>query len=391
MRRTPPLSRRLIVPLGCALLALAGVLVPSSGATSPSLRVIATGLANPRKLFVGSDGAVYVVDSGSGGVTPTHRCPVTCVGRTGAITRIAPGPARTVVSGLGSFSVPTGQEAEGPSAVVVQGGTYYVLMQDMNLNAQGVNMVGLPDAGDLFETPAGTATPKLLANFGAFEAAHNPDHGAGPGARYGQPPIDSDPYALVSYRGGFAVADAAGNDLLWVSPKGVISVLAVFPIQTEKLTKNEQRGLGPHAPASLPVQSVPSALTVGADGSLYVGELTGWPFQPGKARIWKVRPGEKPTIYASGFTNISDLAFDGPNLLVLEIAENGLLDPTSTGALIRLAPNGTRTTIATSGLAEPTGLAVANGLIYIANNGVDPGSGRGPHGEVVTLPASLGS
>ena len=76
----------------------------------------------------------------------------------------------------------------------------------------------------------------MIANLAAFEAAHNPDHGAGPGPKYGQPPIDSDPYDLVAYRGGFAVADAAANDLLWVDPHGHISVLAVFPIQRETLT-----------------------------------------------------------------------------------------------------------------------------------------------------------
>ena len=76
----------------------------------------------------------------------------------------------------------------------------------------------------------------MIVNFAAFEARSNPDHGAGPGAKFGNPPIDSDPYAFVAYRGGFAVADAAGNDLLWVSPNGEVSVLAVFPTQTVKLT-----------------------------------------------------------------------------------------------------------------------------------------------------------
>ena len=36
----------------------------------------------------------------------------------------------------------------------------------------------------------------------------------------------------------------------------------------------------------------------------------------------------------------------------------------------------------------PTGLAVAHGLIYISNYGVFPGTGPGPHGEVVSLAAS---
>jgi hypothetical protein len=232
----------------------------------------------------------------------------------------------------------------------------------------------------------------VIVNFAAFEAARNPDRGAGPGARFGNPPIESDPYAFTAYRGGFAVADAAANDLLWISPKGAVSVLAVFPTQTERLSKALGNRIGaPSTMTSIPVQSVPSSVAVGPDGALYVGELTGVPFEPGKARIWRVVPGKKPALYASGFTNISDVAFDGKNLLVLEIASKGLLDPKSGGALIRLAPDGTRTVLASSGLVDPTGLAVGNGSIYISNYGVFPATGAGPHGEVVSLPASLGS
>ena len=95
-----------------------------------------------------------------------------------------------------------------------------------------MNRVGLPDAGDLLTTKPGRAAPTVVANFAAFEAAHNPDRGVGPGPKHGQPSIDSDPYDFVAYRGGFAVADAAANDLLWLSPSGRISVLAVFPSST---------------------------------------------------------------------------------------------------------------------------------------------------------------
>jgi hypothetical protein len=98
-----------------------------------------------------------------------------------------------------------------------------------------------------------------------------------------------------------------------------------------------------------------------------------------------VVPGQKPTIYAAGFTTISDLAFQGHDLLVLELAARGLLDPSSPGALIRLRPNGSRTVIASRGLVGPTGLAVAHGAVYVANHGLFPGTGPGPHGQVVRI------
>jgi hypothetical protein len=359
--------------------------------------VVASHLNNPRKIFAGPGRAIYVVEAGTGG---HDKCfgtgpNTTCVGLTGSITRIVNGAQRRVVTDLVSIASPYQQRAAGPADVLVRGGTYYVLLQDATVNSSGGNSLG-PDgatAGDLVVARPGRATrPAIVADLAAFEAAHNPDHGAGPGAKFGNPSIDSDPYAFTAYRGGFAVVDAAANDLLWISPRGKISVLAVFPTQTVQLTRTIAREIGaPPSQRSISVQSVPSSVTVGPDGALYVGELTGRPYQPGTAHIWRIVPARKISLYASGFTNISDLAFVGNNLLVLEIAARGLLDRRSPGALIRVAPDGSRTVLAGAGLIAPTGLAIGNGSIYISNYGVFPGAGPGPHGQVVRLPVSLGS
>ncbi len=370
----------------------------SSGARANAVRltVVSTHLNNPRKIFLGRDGALYVVEAGTGGSdsclgTGTTK---TCIGLTGSITRIDKGTQRRVLTGLWSGARTNGTLAEGAADVLVRGGVYYVLLQNGSINARGQNDLGRDGAtaGDLISSPPGRVAPRVIANLTRYEVAHNPDHGAGPGARFGDPPIDSDPYAFAAYRGGYAVADAAGNDLLWIGPKGTVSVLAVFPTQTVPLTKSVATQIGaPTTMRSIAVQSVPTSVTVGPDGALYVGELTGLPFARGRARVWRIVPGRKPSIYASGFTNISDLAFDGKNLLVLEMSTRGLLYPTSPGALIRLSPGGTRRLLAGAALDHPTGLAVGNGSIYISNNGVFPGQGPGKHGDLVSLPASLGS
>jgi hypothetical protein len=365
------------------------------GAAAPTrdgahLVVVARNLNNPRKIFAAPDGALYVVEAGTGG---NDKClpPLTnpaCVGRSGSITEITNGARRRVVTGLVSVAGVTGQRAQGPADVVVAGGVFDILLQDTTIDAGGHNRLGADGrfAGDLIATPSGRARPRVIANLAAYEAAHNPDHGAGRGARYGDPPIDSDPYALTRYRGGFAVADAAANDLLRVDGDGRISTLAVFPTQTVRLARKVAKEIGaPPGTRSLVVQSVPSAVAVGPDGALYVGELTGIPFQPGSARIWRVVPGHRPTIYASGFTTISDLAFQGRDLLVLELAVKGLLDSSSPGALIRLRPDGSRTVVASKGLVGPTGLAVAGGAVYVSNNGLFPGTGPDRHGELVRV------
>jgi hypothetical protein len=165
-----------------------------------------------------------------------------------------------------------------------------------------------------------------------------------------------------------------------------VSLLAVFPTQTVRLSRADAKKIGaPASMASIAVQSVPSSVAVGPDGALYVGELTGVPFKPGTARVWRVVPGKRPTVYASGFTNISDLAFDGRDLLVLELSTRGLLAGRSPGALIRLRPNGRRRVLASHGLLYPTGIAVRNRTIYISNNGLFPATGAGPQGEIVSL------
>src|SRR4029077_10927994 len=50
----------------CVLACLAAAAVPAWGASSPKLQIVANDLTNPRKIFIGHDGAVYVVEAGSG-------------------------------------------------------------------------------------------------------------------------------------------------------------------------------------------------------------------------------------------------------------------------------------------------------------------------------------
>ena len=62
---------------------------------------------------------------------------------------------------------------------------------------------------------------------------------------------------------------------------------------------------------------------------------------------------------------------------MLEIAQDSLLSDSMTGALLRVAPNGTRTMVASEGLVAPTGLAVGpDGALYVSNYGVFAGQGQ---------------
>ena len=64
------------------------------------------------------------------------------------------------------------------------------------------------------------------------------------------------------------------------------------------------------------------------------------------------------------------------SLYVLEIQSAGLLAPDPTGALIRVWPNGTKTTVASTGLVNPTGVAIAkDGTVFVTNYGTSAGKG----------------
>jgi len=91
----------------CAL-----VFVPAAAAAATP-KVVVAGLSSPRKIFVGRDGSLYVVEAGSGGNVGSHRCLTTCVGETGTVVRIDQGHVTRVVTGLGSLAVPIGQAAQG--------------------------------------------------------------------------------------------------------------------------------------------------------------------------------------------------------------------------------------------------------------------------------------
>ena len=366
------------------------------------LQVVATGLNQPKKITIAPDGSLLVALSGDG-VAPascTDGLEASCIDTSGAIDRVSPhGHVSTVLSGLPSVSSGgPGAEATGPAEALFDGGGLQVLFQNTNIDpTTGAETYG--PTGNLLGDLARfhfNGSSHVEAAFGPFEAANNPDQGEGTAVAVGQESaIDSDPYAVVPYRGGYAVADAAGNDLLWVSPHGHISVLAVFPAIPEVAPPGT---LGPTQTTPVPVdaQAVPNALTVGPDGALYVGELGGFPFNTGTSSVFRVVPGHAPTVFASGFTAISDIAFDPDgHLLVLEIDTAGLNDPAAAsgglptpGALIRVSRHGNQTNLVPTGLEFPTGLAVScDGTAYISNFGVLSATGGpgGLSGEIVRV------
>jgi hypothetical protein len=360
------LRRCLFAPLAAlvALLSLSGV----SAAHSSSLEVVASGLDNPRGLDIGHWGQIYVAEAGRGGDGPCvgsdEEEGVVCAGASGAVTKIWHGKQRRVLEGLPSLAGEGGADAIGPSDISLGFFNAYLtvgLAQDPAARDE-LGPLG-PSFGQLYRiSPFGRV--RAVADISGYEAAANPDGGE----------LDSNPNSVLARPARRYVVDAGGNDLLRVGPTGRIRTLAVFPERIVPAPPDI-----PDLPPELPMQAVPTNVVQGPDHALYVSQLTGFPFPVGAANIYRVeRRGGEPEVYASGFTNVTDLAF-GPDgsLYVVEIATNGLLSGDPTGALKRAAPDGTVETIASEGLENPYGVAVSRkGDIYVSNRGTSAGEGE---------------
>jgi hypothetical protein len=135
------------------------------------------------------------------------------------------------------------------------------------------------------------------------------------------------------------------------------------------------------------MQAVPTSVAVGPDGALYVSQLTGFPFPANGASIFRVVPGRAPTVYASGLTNVTDLAWSHGRLYAVQIAAEGLISPTGfpapVGSLVRVhrGDNSTEDTVA-GGLPSPYGVAIRHGAAYVSTCTLC-GAGQG---EVTRIP-----
>jgi hypothetical protein len=196
---------------------------------------------------------------------------------------------------------------------------------------------------------------RSIGDLADYEIGNNPDHGD----------IDTNPYGLLAEAGSRIVVDAGANALLRVAANGhgPITTIATFPSRAQ-LRETD---------------AVPTSVAVGPDGAYYVTELTGIPFGKANARIYRVVPGEEPQVYRDDFKMAIDIAFDAAgNMYVLQYATvaNTSTNFPFSGALTRIASDGTRMDVVT-GLRVPTSVAIGpDGFLYVSNRGNNPSVGE---------------
>jgi hypothetical protein len=371
---------RLITLLGTALatLAVSGAVAPVSAVPTVAQRqahkqaqkqqgqesrtLVASGFDNPRQLAFDRRGRLYVAEAGRGGAGPCITGGAgtrVCFGASGAVSRIGRrGRHHRVASGFPSLAAAGGGFAIGPADILPGKRGRYTL--SIGLENNPAVRARLPWVGRHF---MGTLTAGrfhhgrfVLADLGRYEAAADPDHG-GP---------DTDPVGFIRRGRGFVVADAGANDIVAVSRRGNVSAIRTFGTRKEP---------NPFGGPPVDMQSVPTSVVRGRNGVLFVSELTGFPFPPGAARIFRIVPGQRTQVFATGLTNVTDLAVHRGQLYAVQIADQGLLAPgMPSGSLVRVVPGGTPVTVADN-LQAPYGVAIRRGKAYVTTCSVCPGGG----------------
>ncbi|PSO58783.1 MAG: ScyD/ScyE family protein [Cyanobacteria bacterium QH_2_48_84] len=350
-----------------------------------SISTVADGLNNPSDITFGPEGDLYVTEKGSGGDGTSVSSPSAAgqslqYGTSGAVTKIENGEKERVLTDYPSLAQTNQTYGAGPQDLQFDSeGNPYLLMGyagNPQVRNTELDIPDQPRAGELgtlgsvdFEDNSYTE----IADLAQYELQNNPDGGD----------VISNPYSLVIENGTARVTDAGANDQLNVGlDEGNINLETVYPEQTiedpqfpEDTSNLPPVAQGEGPPEQFDVQSVPTGSTVGPDGALYVSELTGFPYPNNEAKIYRIGADGERTVYAEGFTQLTDVAFDDQgNLYALEYATEPQFEGDFTSRLVKVAPDGTRSSIKGNGLFASGALAMGpnDEDLYISNRSAFP-------------------
>jgi hypothetical protein len=296
--------------------------------------IVAEGLTSPRGLAIDQDGNLLIAEVGRG--------------------RLLKVTSDRDVSPIGirlPHSLSTGPEGEyqaGPSAISLLNGEVYFIVGEY-VGTQSARLYRLTgETGFEPVTPVTDGWASLENRF-------------------------SNPYDMINAPevDGWIVSDSGGNSLRAVDLDGNIYDYVVF----QNFTIPDQEA---------PVEMVPTGIARGPDGAVYVGSLTGFPYPPGQAVVWRVEDlnGDGDAMdegevepFVTGINAVSDITFGADGTLYIaefssdtkavlgggDFGENAASNP---GRVLRW--NGSELTVIADNVVSPTGLLVTESTLYIS-------------------------
>jgi len=369
---------------------------PETGAGLPPLpegaTLYAQGLWNPRFLEFGDDGTLYITENGIGGdevVAPAGNgenegsatpgaTPVTAAtpapdeaagatstrGYTGQLSKVAPdGTQSVIVGGLISYS-----DGVGPVGLALGSGVAYFSIGGA---AVGAGLTPDPEENTVNTVDVTTGEITQTVDLGQYEVDNNPDG------------TDVNPNLYMIARntdGTLLVADAGGNTIYSVDPEtGTFSLVGVVPdlMALAGVAPTADQGSG---------QPVPTSVTVGGDGTIYVGLLReNWPAEA-PSILTMSSDGTFtpfPTSEPLQFT-VSLVAGPDGNLYASELFGTMTAQGPGPGRVLQITPDGTVTPVV-EGVMMPHGVTFdADGNLYVAINTLMSGPDM-PAGQVIRM------
>jgi sugar lactone lactonase YvrE len=319
---------------------------PSAG------EVLVSGLDQPKGMAIGSDGMLYVAESGNGGDTELEDG--SNVGLTGRISRIDPetGARETVADNLPSNALPDG-DAVGPADVAFIGSTLYYLQ------THGGEFYESPDMPTgIYRVDTDDGSVDLVADIYEFNV-DNPVQAITDGVQQ-DVEVGGNPYSMDVRNGVFYVVDGNHNRMMRITTTGDIEEVTEFP----------------NHPVS-------TGMDFAADGTARVAYLGQGPFFPQDGKVVSVNINTGAiTELASGASMLTDVEF-GPAGQLYALQFNDTSNATSEedafgpfkGNILRVNPDGTLTKLVT-GLTFTTFLEFDGDTAYISNFAIVPGMGE---------------
>jgi hypothetical protein len=340
--------RRSTVVVAAALAGAAWFLPGGANAATVS-PPIADGFAGPLQIAVGATGRIYVAQDFAGVLSK--------IGKNGGASDLVTAPgseiAGVAAGGDGTVFYTTsigGSEESPPTATLLRRvlpNGHASTVADLKAYEESVN----PDQVNTYGLVG--ASPSCAAQWPAE---------AGPPTYTGI--RDSHPYSVALSPGRVYVGEAAGNDILRVTPDGTISTVAVLPPQPVVITAEaaEANGL-PECTVGLTYnfEPVPTDVEVGPHGMLYVSLLPGGPEDPSlgaRGAVYSVNPSTGATHkIAGGFAGATNLALGADGTIYVSELFADEIAVVQGGATVDTIP-----------LSQPAAVEYARGVLYASTD-----------------------